>query len=77
MIDSLCLARSYESRAVVVFANTAGKLKMRRFTDSTAGRSQVVAPFRNLICEMKGSDEGVIRCNVDTTALILARKYFG
>jgi predicted amidohydrolase len=77
MIDALCLARTYESRAVVAFTNTAGKLKLRRFTDWTAGRSQITAPFKNRICESKGSKEEVIRCTFNFTSLYLTRRYFG
>jgi predicted amidohydrolase len=77
MIDSLCIARSYESRAIVAYANAAGRLKMKGLVDTTAGRSQVVEPFNNLICEKKNSGEGVIRCQISSGSLVLARKYFG
>jgi predicted amidohydrolase len=76
MIDSLCLARAYESRSSLVFANAAGRLKMKGFFDRTAGRSQAVAPFLNLIAEAKSSGECVVRCRVDPASLVLARKYF-
>ena len=77
MVDALCLARSYESKAMVAYVNTAGKLDLKRFSDWSAGRSQIVAPFRNVVCSMKGSEEGVIRCTFDSASLALARKYFG
>ncbi len=77
MIDALCLARAYESRAVLAFANVAGSFKLQGFSDKSAGRSQVVAPFRNQICEVEGNKEKVIRCVTDSASLIPVRKYFG
>ncbi len=77
MIDSFCLALAYACRAAVAYANAAGKLRLSHFSDWSAGHSQVVAPFRNRICKTKRREESVIRCVLDSTLLVLARRYFG
>ena len=44
-MDSLCVSRSYESQAWLVYANKAGTIRLKNFSDLSAGRTQLVEPM--------------------------------
>jgi predicted amidohydrolase len=74
-IDALCRTRSYESRAAVVYANAAGILKFERFSDLSAGRSQIAVP--TIKAKIASSEkEQVVRSAFDKKRLAIVKKYF-
>jgi len=76
LVDSLCTARAYESRACLVFANQAGLLKPIGFSDLSAGRSQVITPMAGPT-RAAGRKEQVVRSKFNPAAIRSAKKYFG
>lgn len=77
MIDALCLARCYESRAALAYVNAAGKVVVGGVGFESAGHSQAVAPFLNVISSKKGNAEGMIHFDFNQASLILAKGYLG
>lgn len=76
LVDSLCTARAYESRACLVYANQAGVLKLNGFSDLSAGRTQIITPTM-IPVRANGRGEQVVRSKFDPRAIKFARKYFG
>jgi predicted amidohydrolase len=76
LIDSLCTARAYENRACLIYANQAGTLRLSRFSDLSAGSSQIITPTMSPI-RAKGRKEQVVRSKFDSHAISMAKRYFG
>jgi predicted amidohydrolase len=76
LVDSLCMARAYESRACLIFANQANVLKLNTFSDLSAGSSQIITPTIDPV-RANGRGELVVRAKFDPGAVRFARKYFG
>ncbi|MDE1865694.1 MAG: carbon-nitrogen hydrolase family protein [Candidatus Micrarchaeota archaeon] len=74
-VDSLCISRSYESQAWLVYANKAGVIHLKGFSDPSAGRTQVVEPMAKPVVA-QGRTQQVVRCNFERKRLEAARRYY-
>ena len=74
-VDSLCISRSYENQAWLAYANKAGIIHLKGFSDPSAGRTQIVEPMaRPKIA--RGRAEQVVRFDFDRQRLEAARRYY-
>lgn len=74
-VDSLCLSRSYESQAWLVYANKAGIIHLSAFSDFSAGRTQIVGPMVKRSVA-RGRAEQVVRSRFERKKLEAARRYY-
>jgi len=69
LVDSLCVDRAFEEEIILVFCNTAGKLRHRKYTDVSIGHSQVTEPFKGAIKKLNYNKEEMFVVEVDTKIL--------
>lgn len=68
-VDSLCVARAFESECVVAFCNVAGAFDTRVGRRHSMGHSQVAVPFKGAIARLGHADEEMLLAEVDTSLL--------
>jgi predicted amidohydrolase len=74
-IDSLCLARAYECRAAVAYANAAGTIRTHDLIDLSAGRTQITMPFYGAMAKAETREEQVVSQNIDPKLLKKVKSY--
>ena len=66
LLDALCLARSVETNAALVYCNAAGIMENPNGTvDTLIGHSQVAVPILGAIKRQDGNDEGIFFIDLD------------
>lgn len=74
-IDSLCLARAYECRAAVAYANAAGTIRTSELIDLSAGRTQITMPFYGAMAKAETREEQVVSQKIDPKLLKKVKSY--
>jgi predicted amidohydrolase len=74
-VDSLCISRAYENQAWLVYANKAGIIHLKGFSDASAGRTQLVEPMAKPKIA-RGRAEQVVHSGFERRSLDAARRYY-
>ncbi len=69
LVDSLCVERAFENEIILVFCNTAGKLRLKNSWDISIGHSQVTEPFRGCIKKLNHNREAMFIQKINTDIL--------
>lgn len=69
LINSLCVNRAFENEIILVFCNTAGKLKLKNSDDISIGHSQITEPFKGVIKKLNHNREAMFIQKIDTGIL--------
>ncbi len=69
LVDSLCTERAFEEEIILVYCNTAGKLRDKKYIDVSIGHSQITEPFKGAIKKLNHNREKMFIAEVDTKIL--------
>lgn len=69
LVNSLCVDRAFENEIILVFCNTAGKIKFKKSTDVSIGHSQITEPFKGAVKKITHNKEGMLIVDTDTGIL--------
>lgn len=67
LIDSLCVARSFENDIVFAYCNAAGLVGEEKADGVLSGRSQVTHPHEKVLCKAKGNTEEMLTASFTHT----------
>lgn len=68
-IDSMCVARAFESNLIIVFANAANELKYKNIFSTLAGHSQITVPFKGALEIFRHNREAMLVQEINTNIL--------
>jgi predicted amidohydrolase len=69
LVDSLCIDRAFENEVILVYCNSAGKLKMNNSWSVSIGHSQITEPFRGAVKKLNHNREEMFIKEIDTSIL--------
>lgn len=70
LLDALCLTRSVEANAAIVYCNAAGTMTFpNASTDTLIGHSQIAMPVHGTIARLDHNEEAMIIQTIDLTSL--------
>ncbi len=69
LVNSLSVARAFENEIVFVYANAAGKHRIKGHKETLIGRSQITVPFKGVVRKLVHNKEGMFIQAVDTNIL--------
>jgi predicted amidohydrolase len=69
LVDSLCVDRAFENEVILVFCNTAGKMKLKNSWDISIGHSQITEPFRGVVKKLNHNREAMLIQKINTDIL--------
>jgi predicted amidohydrolase len=75
-VDATCVERVFEEEIILVYCNSAGKIKLTKGYDSSIGHSQISVPFKGVIKKLNHNHESFFIKQVDTSILKQAEKSY-
>ena len=76
LINSLCTNRAFEEEIILIFCNTAGKIKLKKSIDISIGHSQATVPFKGAIKKIPNNKEKMFIVEINPKILKDAEKSY-